>query len=83
VRLHSGAHVHLVRETMANIEGRLSGHRFARVHRGWIVNLDRVRHLVQRSTSDPELVMQDGRKVRVGRAYRHAVERRLAEPRRT
>ena len=49
VRLHSGGQAHLVRETMANIEGRLSGHRFARVHRGWIVNLDRVRHLVSRS----------------------------------
>jgi two-component system LytT family response regulator len=79
VRLHSGSHVHLVRETMANVEGRLSGHHFCRVHRGWIVNLDRVRQLVSRSTADPELVMQDGRKVRVGRAYRHAVERRLGE----
>jgi two-component system, LytTR family, response regulator len=81
VRLHSGGQVHLVRETMANIEGRLSGHRFVRVHRGWIVNLDRVRRLVSSSTSDPELVMQDGRKVRVGRAYRHAVERRIGEVR--
>jgi two-component system, LytTR family, response regulator len=83
VRLHTGGRVHLVRETMANIEGRLVGHRFCRVHRGWIVNLDRVQELVARSTSDPELVMRDGRKVRVGRAYRHAVERRLEESRRT
>jgi two-component system, LytTR family, response regulator len=83
VRLHTAGRAHLVRETMANIEGRLAGHRFCRVHRGWIVNLDRVQELVSRSTSDPELVMRDGRRIRVGRAYRHSVERRLEESRST
>jgi two-component system LytT family response regulator len=83
VRLHSGDRVHLVRETMTNIEARLSGQRFCRVHRGWIVNLDRVQQLVARAAGDPELLMRDGRKIRVGRAFRHSVERRLSEAGRT
>lgn len=81
VRLHTGGRVHLVRETMANIEGRLAGQQFCRVHRGWIVNLARVHQLVARPSGDPELVMRDGRTLRVGRAYRHSVERRLGEMR--
>jgi two-component system LytT family response regulator len=81
VRLHTADRVHLVRDTMTNIEARLAGHRFCRVHRGWIVNLDRVEQLVTRAAGDPELLMRDGRKIRVGRAFRHAVEGRIDEVR--
>src|SRR5262249_23756860 len=42
VRLHVGKSVHLIRETLGNIERKLDPSRFARVHRSSIVNLDRV-----------------------------------------
>jgi two-component system, LytTR family, response regulator len=77
VRLHVGARVHLVRETMASIEERLGQDRFCRVHRGWIVNLDRVRELHVRPNGEHELVTHEGRGYRVGRAYRDAVQARL------
>ena len=77
VRLHAGARVHLVRETMASIEARLGQDRFCRIHRGWIVNLDRVRELHVRANGEHELVTHEGRTYRVGRAYREAVQARL------
>ena len=78
VRLHAAGLTHVIRETMAALESRLAADHFCRIHRGWIVNLNRVRELSSRPGSDPELVMQDGTRYRVGRAYRDAVERALA-----
>ena len=77
VRLHAGPRVHLARETMAGIEQRLGSDRFCRVHRGWIVNLDRVRELRVRPNGEHELVTHEGRTYRVGRAYRDLVQARL------
>ncbi len=77
VRLHAGERVHLVRETMASIERRLGQDRFCRVHRGWIVNLERVSEMHIRPSGEHELVTHAGRRYRVGRAYRDAVQARL------
>ncbi len=77
VRLHAGGRSYLVRDTMAGIEARLGSDRFCRIHRGWIVNLDRVREVATRPNGEHELVMRDGRRIRVGRAYREVVQARL------
>ena len=77
VRLHAGDRVHLVRETMASFEQRLGQDRFCRVHRGWIVNLERVCEMHIRPSGEHELVTHEGRRYRVGRAYRDAVQARL------
>jgi two-component system LytT family response regulator len=77
VRLHAGTRIHLVRETMASIESRLASDRFCRIHRGWIVNLDRIRELNIRSNGEHELVTLDDQRYRVGRAYRDSVQARL------
>ncbi len=77
VRLHAGERVHLVRDTMARVQAKLGGARFCRIHRGWIVNLDRVRELHVRPNGEQELVTHDGRRYRVGRAYRESLQARL------
>ena len=77
IRLHSGIRSHLVRDTMAGFEARLASDRFCRIHRGWIVNLDRVREVATRPNGEHELILRDGRRLRVGRAYREAVYARL------
>jgi DNA-binding LytR/AlgR family response regulator len=77
VRLHSWGRSYLVRDTMAAIEARLGSERFCRIHRGWIVNLDRVCEVATRPNGEQELVMRDGRRIRVGRAYREVVQARL------
>jgi two-component system, LytTR family, response regulator len=77
VRIHAGDRAWLVRETMTSVESRLRGERFCRVHRGWIVNLDRVKEVAVRPTGEHALVLDDGREFRVGRAYRESVQERL------
>jgi two-component system, LytTR family, response regulator len=77
VRLHTRRGSHLVRDTMAGIQARLGGSRFCRIHRGWIVNLDRVKEMLTRRNGEHELVLRDGRRLRVGRAYREVVYARL------
>jgi two-component system, LytTR family, response regulator len=77
VRLHAASREYLVRETMASIESRLGHDRFCRVHRGWIVNLDRVREMHVRPNGEHELVTTEGHRYRVGRAYRESVQARL------
>ena len=77
VRIHAGPRSHVIRETMQSVEKRLLAQRFARVHRSRIVNLDRVTELRARGNGEYELMLRDGSSVRVGRAYREAVQQRL------
>ena len=77
VRLHSGGRSHLVRDTMASIEARLGSDRFCRIHRGWIVNLDRVREVATRAQRRTRTGAAGRKRIRVGRAYREAVYARL------
>lgn len=74
VEVHSGAHHHLVRETMASLEGRLDPARFVRVSRSSIVNADRVRELQPMFNGDFVVVLRNGTKVGGSRRYRAAFD---------
>jgi two-component system LytT family response regulator len=78
VSIHAGGKTHLLRETMAEIEGRLDPERFVRVHRSAIVNLTRVRELHPLFRGDSAIVLLDGTQLRLSRARRDEFERRLA-----
>jgi two-component system LytT family response regulator len=70
VRLHVGRERHLVRMTMQKLEQRLDGQRFVRVHRSYIVPLDRVRELVQLASGEYELRLTTDATLPVMRTYR-------------
>lgn len=70
VRLHAGSEDHLYRETMAGMEKKLDAKRFARIHRSTIVNLDRIKELQPWFRGDYVVLLRDGRKLTLGRAYR-------------
>jgi len=74
VELHVGDHTHLVRGTLNELEIRLPGQRFARVHRSTIVNLDRVRELQPWSHGDLLLVLEGGTELRLSRRYRDRIQ---------
>ena len=74
LRLHAGRAVHTLRETMAELEARLRGFRFVRVHRSAIVNVDAVRAVEPIAKGDYFLVLRDGTRVRSGRRYRGDVQ---------
>lgn len=75
VEVHTGARRHLVRETMASLEGRLDPARFVRVSRSSIVNAARVRELQPMFNGDFAVVLRDGTKVSGSRRYRTGFER--------
>lgn len=70
VRVHSGRESYLIRETMSSLEAKLDPRRFARVHRSVIVNMGRVKQLKTMFKGEYEIVMQDGKHLPFGRAYR-------------
>ncbi len=59
-RLHVGRSTHLIREPLRNLEGRLDPDRFARVHRGAIVNLDRIATVEPYFHGEYVLTLRDG-----------------------
>ena len=59
-RLHAAGGSYLVRQSLSALEGQLDPARFVRVHRGAIVNIDRVRELTRSERGQIE-VRADGR----------------------
>jgi two-component system LytT family response regulator len=70
VEIHVGEATHLVRRSLASLEGRLDPRRFLRVHRQSIVNADRVRTVRQDESGDLEIELDGGTRLPVGRAFR-------------
>jgi two-component system LytT family response regulator len=65
----AGGETYLLRETLTRLEGRLDPARFARIHRGEIVNVDFVKELEPWFHGDWEVVLKDGRRLRLSRRY--------------
>ena len=80
VRIHSDRGRHLVRTPLATLEAQLNPRDFLRVHRGAIVNLQRVARI---DDAGSLVVLTDGTEVPVSRARRAAVESMLADRMRT
>jgi two-component system LytT family response regulator len=77
VSLHTGGKSYLLRQTMAEIERQLDPVKFVRVHRSAIVNLERVEEMHPLFRGDCVLVLRDGTRVRLSRARRDELEKRL------
>jgi two-component system, LytTR family, response regulator len=82
VLLHTGATVHRTRGAISDLEQRLEPRRFARVGRGTIINLSRVRHLEPAGHGDYIIVLRDATRVRLSRRYAAAVVGRMGVRRR-
>jgi two-component system LytT family response regulator len=80
VTLHVGAQEHLLRETLSELQSRLSPRQFVRVHRTAIVNLDRIQALVPTPHGDHRLILRDGRELTLSRTYRARLEQLLGRP---
>jgi two-component system LytT family response regulator len=77
VKLHVGKQVHLLRETVVALEGALDPRQFARIHRGTIVNLDRIRELQPWFAGDYLVLLKDGTQLKLSRTYREQLQQRL------
>lgn len=78
-KLHVGAKVHLLRESLSSLERRLDPQRFMRLHRSAIVNLGRVRAVEAQERGTGLVVLGTGARLRVTAGRRKELKRRLAE----
>jgi two-component system LytT family response regulator len=77
LRLHVGGANHLVRMTAAALEPQLDSRAFIRVHRRYIVNVDRIVEVQPWFAGDAVAVLRGGTKIRVSRTYRERLHARL------
>ncbi len=77
VHLHAGKASYLYRDSMSGMEGRLDPDRFFRVHRSAIVHVEFVHELQPWSKGDYIILLKNGTRVPLGRAYRDRFLRSL------
>ncbi|AEG91220.1 transcriptional regulator, LytTR family-like protein [Ramlibacter tataouinensis TTB310] len=73
VGLHVNGHDYLLRSTLAEFLQQLDPARFVRVHRSYVVNLDRIAEIEPLDGGDARLRMKDGSQVPCSRRYRAAL----------
>ncbi|HEY0970300.1 MAG TPA: LytTR family DNA-binding domain-containing protein [Gemmatimonadales bacterium] len=78
--IHAGGHVHLVRQTMQELEASLDPRRFVRIHRSTIVNVDRVRVIQPYFHGGHVVTLHDGTRLQMSRGRREALERVIGQP---
>jgi len=77
VRLHVGPSNHLIRATATSIESQLDPKQFLRIHRRYIVNIDRVVEVQPWFGGDSIVLLKGGAKLRLSRTYRERLHSRL------
>jgi len=68
VAIHVGSTVHLKAQRLAGLAARLDPQRFVRVHRSYVLNVDRLRSLELYAKDSRIAMLADGRKIPVSRA---------------
>jgi two-component system LytT family response regulator len=79
LRLHVGNDMHLLRDTMNNLEARLHPDKFLRIHRSTMVNLERVKELQPWFHGDYKVILLDGTELTLSRSYRPKLKHLLGE----
>jgi two-component system LytT family response regulator len=77
VRLHRGASSMMMRESLASVEASLDRHLFARVHRGAIVNIARIKEVQPWFSGAAIVILTTGQRLTVSRSYRKQFEARF------
>ena len=77
LRLPVGRTSHLIRMTAAELETQLDPREFVRIHRRYLVNLERVVVIQPWFAGDAIVVLRNGAKLRLSRTYRERLHARL------
>ena len=70
VNLRVRGHDYPLRSTLAGIETKLDPARFARIHRSYMVNIDRIASIEPLDTGDARIHLNDGGSLPCSRTYR-------------
>lgn len=77
VRVHAGSASFLIRSTTSAVEAQLDPRVFIRIHRRYLVNVDRIVEVQPWFAGDAIAVLRNGAKLRVSRTYRERLHVRL------
>jgi two-component system LytT family response regulator len=77
--LHVGKETHIIRRTLAELEGDLGEEAFIRIHRSIIVNVDRIQGLELQSGGEYEVVLKSKARLKLSRRYRKRLQDRLQQ----
>jgi two-component system LytT family response regulator len=75
VRIHAGESSHFLRKSLSLCESKLDPDKFARIHRSYLVHLDRIQELVPHAYGDYRIVLRSGRELPMSRSYRYKLRR--------
>ncbi|MGK7389683.1 MAG: LytR/AlgR family response regulator transcription factor [Candidatus Cyclobacteriaceae bacterium M2_1C_046] len=68
IKVHVKGRFFLVRETMKNMESKLPGDLFIRIHKSYIVNFKHIQRI--EAGSDPKVILSSGESLNISRTYK-------------
>jgi two-component system LytT family response regulator len=68
IAVHSGGHARLKDQTLGELEQQLDPRRFVRIHRSYLLNLDRLARIEPTDTDRREAVLRDGQRLPISRS---------------
>jgi len=68
IAVHAGGKSHLKQQTIGELESGLDPRRFVRIHRSWILNLDRLDRIELYAKDSRVAILKDGRRLPLSRA---------------
>ena len=80
VRLHAGPVTHLLHVPMNTLDASLDPERFVRIHRSYIVNLQRIRQLWTLAHGQYVVELASGERLQSGRTYGEKIRRMMSNP---
>ncbi len=78
MNLNLDGRIYPLRETMSGLETKLDPKKFTRIHRSYMVNLDRVKQITPLESGDFEMTLNCGKILRLSRRYRDKVKLSLS-----
>lgn len=79
VHIHAAGNAWLHRESLAYLEAALDPQRFLRIHRGTLVNMDRVQEIHPLFRGGSEVILRDGTRLRLSRRFRERAMQALGQ----
>jgi len=79
VHIHATGHAWLHRESLAYLEAALDPQHFLRIHRGTLVNMDRVQEIHPLFRGGSEVILRDGTRLRLSRRFRERAMQALGQ----
>lgn len=77
IDIHSGQDIHLLRETMNNIEAKLNPSKFLRIHRTAIVNIDQIKEMQSDVDNNYLVILKCGKHLTMSRGQREKLKKLL------